>query len=240
MELISYAMNLGSGAQGVPRRGHRHPAGVRPRTRRPRLRRVRLVRPAARRRRQRDDPQRDHPRHARLPRPPRPVGALKARAPATAAEEIVRWATPVVSFQRTATRTPNWAARRSRRATARRDLLRLRQPRRRGLRPPRHFDITRDPNPHLGFGGGGPHFCLGSPWRAGDQPDLRRHRRHAAGHLPGGRAAPAALRLAQRRQGVAGALRLTGGRAPVPPGSAPPAPRRAGAPRSASGARSAS
>jgi len=23
------------------------------------------------------------------------------------------------------------------------------------------FDITRDPNPHLGFGGGGPHFCLG-------------------------------------------------------------------------------
>ena len=23
------------------------------------------------------------------------------------------------------------------------------------------FDITRDPNPHLGFGGGGPHYCLG-------------------------------------------------------------------------------
>jgi cholest-4-en-3-one 26-monooxygenase len=23
------------------------------------------------------------------------------------------------------------------------------------------FDIGRDPNPHLGFGGGGPHFCLG-------------------------------------------------------------------------------
>jgi cholest-4-en-3-one 26-monooxygenase len=26
---------------------------------------------------------------------------------------------------------------------------------------PDAFDITRDPNPHLGFGGGGPHFCLG-------------------------------------------------------------------------------
>ena len=26
---------------------------------------------------------------------------------------------------------------------------------------PEVFDITRDPNPHLGFGGGGPHFCLG-------------------------------------------------------------------------------
>jgi cholest-4-en-3-one 26-monooxygenase len=24
------------------------------------------------------------------------------------------------------------------------------------------FDITRDPNPHIAFGGGGPHFCLGS------------------------------------------------------------------------------
>lgn len=26
---------------------------------------------------------------------------------------------------------------------------------------PGAFDITRDPNPHLGFGGGGPHYCLG-------------------------------------------------------------------------------
>ncbi len=26
---------------------------------------------------------------------------------------------------------------------------------------PRQFDIGRDPNPHVGFGGGGPHFCLG-------------------------------------------------------------------------------
>jgi cytochrome P450 len=27
---------------------------------------------------------------------------------------------------------------------------------------PFEFDITRDPNPHLTFGGGGPHFCLGA------------------------------------------------------------------------------
>jgi cytochrome P450 len=27
---------------------------------------------------------------------------------------------------------------------------------------PDAFDITRKPNPHLGFGGGGPHFCLGA------------------------------------------------------------------------------
>jgi cholest-4-en-3-one 26-monooxygenase len=25
----------------------------------------------------------------------------------------------------------------------------------------REFDICRDPNPHVGFCGGGPHFCLG-------------------------------------------------------------------------------
>ncbi|HEY4947834.1 MAG TPA: cytochrome P450, partial [Acidimicrobiales bacterium] len=27
---------------------------------------------------------------------------------------------------------------------------------------PQVFDITRNPNPHLAFGGGGPHFCLGA------------------------------------------------------------------------------
>jgi methyl-branched lipid omega-hydroxylase len=27
---------------------------------------------------------------------------------------------------------------------------------------PFHFDVRRDPNPHVGFGGPGPHFCLGA------------------------------------------------------------------------------
>ncbi|MHB8329494.1 MAG: cytochrome P450, partial [Acidimicrobiales bacterium] len=27
---------------------------------------------------------------------------------------------------------------------------------------PDAFDITRNPNPHMAFGGGGPHFCLGA------------------------------------------------------------------------------
>jgi len=27
---------------------------------------------------------------------------------------------------------------------------------------PHRFDIRRDPNPHVGFGGPGPHFCMGA------------------------------------------------------------------------------
>ena len=27
---------------------------------------------------------------------------------------------------------------------------------------PHEFDLTRTPNPHVGFGGHGPHFCLGA------------------------------------------------------------------------------
>jgi cytochrome P450 len=27
---------------------------------------------------------------------------------------------------------------------------------------PEEFDVRRDPNPHVGFGGPGPHFCLGA------------------------------------------------------------------------------
>ncbi|MCD9141947.1 cytochrome P450 [Streptomyces albireticuli] len=85
----------------------------------------------------------------------------KRERPATTAEEIVRWATPVVSFQRTATRDTELGG------------ARIAEGQRVGIfyasanhdpevfERPDVFDITRDPNPHLGFGGGGPHFCLG-------------------------------------------------------------------------------
>ncbi|QYX80493.1 cytochrome P450 [Streptomyces akebiae] len=85
----------------------------------------------------------------------------KRERPATAAEEIVRWAAPVNSFQRTATQDVELGGRLIKKgdrvgifyASANHDPD--------VFDHPDTFDITRDPNPHLGFGGGGPHFCLG-------------------------------------------------------------------------------
>jgi cholest-4-en-3-one 26-monooxygenase len=85
----------------------------------------------------------------------------KRLRPDTTAEEIVRWATPVVSFQRTATQDVVLGGASIKKgdrvglfySSANNDPTVFDHPER--------FDITRDPNPHLGFGGGGPHFCLG-------------------------------------------------------------------------------
>ncbi|MGW7275940.1 cytochrome P450 [Streptomyces sp. NPDC054864] len=86
---------------------------------------------------------------------------FKRERPATTAEEIVRWATPVVSFQRTATQDTEIGEAKIKKgdrvgifySSANNDPDVFDEPEK--------FDISRDPNPHLGFGGGGPHFCLG-------------------------------------------------------------------------------
>jgi cholest-4-en-3-one 26-monooxygenase len=86
----------------------------------------------------------------------------KAERPATTADEVVRWATPVVIFQRTAledTSVGGVDIKRGQRlglcySAANRDPEVFDNPDR--------FDISRDPNPHVGFGGGGPHYCLGA------------------------------------------------------------------------------
>lgn len=86
---------------------------------------------------------------------------FKRDRPATTAEEIVRWATPVVSFQRTATQDTELGGQK----IAKGDRIGLFYSSANNdpevFTDPERFDITRDPNPHLGFGGGGPHFCLG-------------------------------------------------------------------------------
>ena len=86
---------------------------------------------------------------------------FKRDRPATAAEEIVRWATPVVSFQRTATQDVELGGQQIKKG----DRIGLFYSSANNdpevFDAPGQFDITRDPNPHLGFGGGGPHFCLG-------------------------------------------------------------------------------
>jgi methyl-branched lipid omega-hydroxylase len=81
----------------------------------------------------------------------------------TAVEEIVRWATPVIHFRRTVTedgvrigdrelnagdKVVLWYA------SANRDPAVFDDPYR--------FDLGRTPNDHVGFGGPGPHFCLGA------------------------------------------------------------------------------
>jgi cholest-4-en-3-one 26-monooxygenase len=87
---------------------------------------------------------------------------FKAERPATTADEVVRWATPVIVFQRTALTDTSIGG------------VDIKAYQRVGLcysaanfdpdvfDNPYTFDIGRDPNPHLGFGGGGPHYCLGA------------------------------------------------------------------------------
>jgi cytochrome P450 len=81
----------------------------------------------------------------------------------TAVEEIVRWASPVIHFRRTVTQDGvrlggqefsegdkvvlwYWSGNRDEEVFA----------------DPHLFDVGRTPNDHIGFGGPGPHFCLGA------------------------------------------------------------------------------
>ncbi|WP_205475150.1 cytochrome P450 [Nocardioides sp. SYSU D00038] len=86
----------------------------------------------------------------------------KRERPATMVDEVIRWATPVTSFQRTALEDTEI------------DGVPIAAGDRVGLfyasanhdesvfDDPFTFDITRDPNPHLAFGGHGAHYCIGA------------------------------------------------------------------------------
>ena len=86
----------------------------------------------------------------------------KRTRPATAADEIIRWGTPVTVFQRTAINDVEVGG------------VPIAKGERVGLyyasanfdedvfTDPFRFDITRDPNPHQAFGGHGAHYCIGA------------------------------------------------------------------------------
>ncbi|MEX2207702.1 MAG: cytochrome P450 [Myxococcota bacterium] len=86
---------------------------------------------------------------------------FEAIAP-TAVEEIVRWATPVIHFRRTATQDTELGGQKLGKGekivlwynSANRDETVFAEPYR--------FDVTRKPNEHVGFGGPGAHHCLGA------------------------------------------------------------------------------
>ncbi|MGW7076023.1 cytochrome P450 [Streptomyces sp. NPDC054871] len=86
---------------------------------------------------------------------------FKRERPETTAEEIVRWATPVVSFQRTATQDTEIGEAKIKKGDRVGIFYSSANNDPEVFDEPEKFDISRDPNPHLGFGGGGPHFCLG-------------------------------------------------------------------------------
>jgi cholest-4-en-3-one 26-monooxygenase len=86
----------------------------------------------------------------------------KKERPATAVDEIIRWATPVTVFQRTAlndVKVGDQLVEKGQRvglfyASANHDTD--------VFTNPETFDITRTPNPHLAFGGHGAHYCIGA------------------------------------------------------------------------------
>jgi cholest-4-en-3-one 26-monooxygenase len=102
-----------------------------------------------------------HGMHALLSNPEQ-WELFKETRPRTAVDEFVRWGSPINVFQRTTTH----------------DTVLAGVPLPKGQRvamfygsanyddavftDPHTFDITRSPNPHLGFGGSGAHFCLGA------------------------------------------------------------------------------
>ncbi|WP_031165195.1 cytochrome P450 [Streptosporangium roseum] len=79
-----------------------------------------------------------------------------------AVDEIIRYSTPVIQFRRTVTREYEMGGQAYRKGdkvllfynSANRDEA--------VFADPDAFDITRHPNPHVGFGGPGPHYCLGA------------------------------------------------------------------------------
>jgi len=80
----------------------------------------------------------------------------------TAVEEIVRWASPVIHMRRTCTQDTVVGGQKM--AAGDKVVLWYNSANRDEavFADPHRFDLGRTPNEHVGFGGPGPHFCLGA------------------------------------------------------------------------------
>ncbi len=80
----------------------------------------------------------------------------------TGVDEIVRWGTPVIWMRRTLTEDTVLSGEELR--TGDKVLLFYNSANRDEdvFEDPFRFDVRRNPNPHVGFGAAGPHFCLGA------------------------------------------------------------------------------
>ncbi|HEX3921861.1 MAG TPA: cytochrome P450 [Streptosporangiaceae bacterium] len=87
---------------------------------------------------------------------------FRAERPESAADEIVRWATPVTVFQRTALSDTTLGGQQVKAGQRVGLFYRSANFDEEVFDHPERFDIRRSPNPHLGFGGSGAHFCLGA------------------------------------------------------------------------------
>ncbi len=87
---------------------------------------------------------------------------FKRERPATAADEIVRWATPVTAFQRTATADTELGGVPIKKGQRVVMFYRSANFDEEVFDDPYTFNIMRDPNPHVGFGGTGAHYCIGA------------------------------------------------------------------------------
>jgi cytochrome P450 len=81
---------------------------------------------------------------------------------ATAIDEFVRWASPVMTFRRTATQDTVLGGQQIQEGEWVLMIYSSGNRDERAFTNPHAFDITRKPNLHVGFGGGGPHFCMGA------------------------------------------------------------------------------
>jgi cholest-4-en-3-one 26-monooxygenase len=86
----------------------------------------------------------------------------KTQRPESAADEIVRWATPVTAFQRTALEDTELSGVQIKKGQRVVMFYRSANFDEDVFTDPFKFDIMRNPNPHVGFGGTGAHYCIGA------------------------------------------------------------------------------